>query len=122
MSDNTTTPKRRHSTRKRVEYAACWPMYLTAEARDGVERIWSRYSEASRAKIMRVLLDLAIEVAERDPAVLLPLMTPQLLVQDAAPVEKEPAKAETKEDESNEDLVESLGVTTPEVCNPFPKS
>lgn len=110
-----TTPKRRTSTRKRVEYAACWPLYLTPEARDGVERIWSRYSEASRAKIMRVLMDLAIEVAERDPAVLLPLMTPQLLVQAAAPVEE---PAESKEDESNEDL-SVLGVTTPEVCDPF---
>lgn len=118
MSD-TTTSTRRYSTRKRVEYAACWPLYLTPAAKSGVERIWARYTEASRAKIMRVLMDLAIEVAERDPAVLLPLMTPQLLVQDAAPVEQEPAKAETKEDESNEDLVESLGVTTPEVCNPF---
>lgn len=112
MSDTTTS--RRYSTRKRVEYAACWPLYLTPEARDGIERIWSRYSEASRAKIMRVLMDLAIEVAERDPAVLLPLMTPQLL----APVDKEP---ETK-DESTEDLASSLGVGTPEVCNPFPKS
>lgn len=120
MSDQSTS--KRKSTRKRVEYAACWPMYLTPEARDGVERIWSRYSEASRAKIMRVLLDLAIEVAERDPAVLLPLLTPQLLVQKPAPVE-EPAKAELKaettDDESNEDLASSLGVATPEVCNPF---
>lgn len=117
MSD-TTTSKRR-TTRKRVEYAACWPLYLTPEAKSGVERIWSRYTEASRAKIMRALLDLAIERVEAEPALLLPLLTPQLLVQAAAPVEKEPAKAETKEDVSNEDLASSLGVSKPEVCNPF---
>lgn len=114
MSD-TTTPKRRTSTRKRVEYAACWPLYLTPAAKNGVERIWSRYTEASRAKIMRALLDLAIERVEAEPELLLPFMGPQLAVQAAAPVEKEPAESK---DESNEDL-SVLGVTTPEVCNPF---
>lgn len=99
---------------------------MTEADRALMERVHGQYESVSRHAIVRAAIRHAFLQELEEPGLLARFLTAAATAAAAAKYklaepaakEEEPSESETR-DESNEDLVESLGVATPEVCNPF---
>lgn len=74
-----TPPRKQGRPRGTGSYAAVWPLPLSHHAKLGIERLTARYESTSRSAIMRALLDLGLQHAGSNPAVLRPFLAPRLL-------------------------------------------
>lgn len=103
-----------------------FPVNMTEADRDLMERVHGQYESVSRHAIVRAAIRHALLQELEEPGLLARCLTAaataaaveKFRLAEPAAKEEEPAESETK-DESNEDLADRLGVTTPEVCDPF---